>query len=304
MAFTLDAQGQVDSWNAGAERLTGHSRGQIIGQPFAALYSEADAAEQWPRRSLAVALREGRHTDQGPRRRRDGDLFWADQTLTPRVTTADDGSDAVSGFTCVLRDITERVGTTPGHGMSSALVEQALESVADAIVTIDERQRITLFNRAAEQLFGRARGDVLGKPFSLLTTAPIPARSEPARAEPERIAGMHAGGHTLPLEALRTDSDVNGRHLTTVVFRDLTTQLLAAAADARSRDLEARLTGIAQSVPGALFSFRRDAAGNLSFPYMSPGTLRVLGLAPEVVVADAQAGFGRVFADDLPALMA
>ena len=41
--------------------------------------------------------------------------------------------------------------------------EKTLEGVLDAVVTIDQEGIIELFNKAAEQLFGYQRNDVLGK---------------------------------------------------------------------------------------------------------------------------------------------
>src|SRR5262249_29581117 len=43
-----------------------------------------------------------------------------------------------------------------------------IDSARDAIVTVDERQRIILFNTAAEALFGWTQGEVIGRPLDVL----------------------------------------------------------------------------------------------------------------------------------------
>ncbi|MGH8801766.1 MAG: PAS domain-containing protein, partial [Casimicrobiaceae bacterium] len=52
-------------------------------------------------------------------------------------------------------------------------VSDVIETAMDSIVTIDERQRIVGFNRAAELCFGRTRAEVLGNALDVL----IPAHS-------------------------------------------------------------------------------------------------------------------------------
>ncbi|MDH5711981.1 MAG: diguanylate cyclase, partial [Gammaproteobacteria bacterium] len=46
-----------------------------------------------------------------------------------------------------------------------------LESIADAVITIDDRGRIMTFNFAAEQMFGYQRDEVIGKNVSILMTS-------------------------------------------------------------------------------------------------------------------------------------
>ncbi|MDH3342867.1 MAG: diguanylate cyclase, partial [Gammaproteobacteria bacterium] len=46
-----------------------------------------------------------------------------------------------------------------------------LESIADAVITIDDRGRIRMFNFSAEQMFGYKRDEVIGKNVSILMTS-------------------------------------------------------------------------------------------------------------------------------------
>ena len=52
--------------------------------------------------------------------------------------------------------------------VSEAVFRVLLEAAADAIVTVDADQRIVLFNRAAEEMFGWSAAEVLGQPLTLM----------------------------------------------------------------------------------------------------------------------------------------
>src|SRR6478735_2069586 len=71
------------------------------------------------------------------------------------------------------RDAHDRAPTAaPGQ----AEVRGILESAVDPIVSIDDTQRVVLFNAAAERAFGWPRAAVIGQPLDML----IPARHRTA----------------------------------------------------------------------------------------------------------------------------
>ena len=94
-------------------------------------------------------------------------------------------------YTVILHDISLRVqAQKESEGMRVALdATQArlgaiVDSAMDAIITVDEEQKIVLFNRAAEQLFRVRRDETLGARLDRL----IPARFRGAhRGHIERV---------------------------------------------------------------------------------------------------------------------
>ena len=101
--YMLDAHGNVTTWNAGAERLTGYAASEVIGRPFSLLYPEADVQSGAPRRTLSGAALHGQATDEGWRVRKDGSRFWARAT-----TTALSGAGGtLRGFARITRDLTD-----------------------------------------------------------------------------------------------------------------------------------------------------------------------------------------------------
>ena len=102
--FMLDLKGRVATWNAGAQRIKGYARGEIIGRHFSVFYTNEDRAAGLPAVGLEIARREGRWEHEGPRVRKNGEAFWAMVVID---AIRDDAGELI-GFAKVTRDITER----------------------------------------------------------------------------------------------------------------------------------------------------------------------------------------------------
>src|SRR5215831_7068493 len=105
--FMLDPQGRIVTWNIGAERILGFKEGEIVGQPFARIFTPEDVAQDQPELELRVAADKGRVEDERWHVRKDGSRFWASGVVTPLW----DEDGALRGFAKILRDITERKKT-------------------------------------------------------------------------------------------------------------------------------------------------------------------------------------------------
>src|ERR1700730_15843567 len=75
--FVLDPQGNIASWNPGAERLKGYKANEIIGKHFSIFYTPDDMVKAKPCHELRVAAEVGRFEDEGWRLRKNGTRFWA-----------------------------------------------------------------------------------------------------------------------------------------------------------------------------------------------------------------------------------
>jgi PAS domain S-box-containing protein len=105
--FSLDVNGDVATWNAGAARIKGYRAEEIIGQSFRRFYPPDALESGWPDHELRVAAAEGRFIDEGWRVRKDGSRFWAHVT----ITALRDDSGRLRGFAKLTRDLTERKRT-------------------------------------------------------------------------------------------------------------------------------------------------------------------------------------------------
>ncbi len=100
--FMLDTQGRIQTWNAGARRLKGYEADEVIGRHFSLFYLPED--QEKPARELRIALDTGRYEEEGWRLRKDGSRFWANIILT----AVRDGEGRLTGFSKVMRDLTDR----------------------------------------------------------------------------------------------------------------------------------------------------------------------------------------------------
>lgn len=166
-----------------------------------------------------------------------------------------------------------------GLRLAEAKASGIVSISADAIVSVDEDQRITLFNRGAETIFGYTMGEVIGAPLEIL----IPERFRAAHrrhveafsagvttsrrmgSRGAAICGLRKSGEEFPADASISRLDVGGKKVLTVVLRDVTDQvrlereqrLLAEVGSrlATTLDYEETLTSIAQLVVRALADF-------------------------------------------------
>ncbi|MBS1955789.1 MAG: PAS domain S-box protein [Cyanobacteria bacterium SZAS-4] len=100
----LDADGNVVSWNSGAEHIEGFTPQEIIGQNFSRFHLPEERESNKPAEELAIAAREGKYEVEGWRVRKDDSKFFASVLLT----SINDENGKLRGFANITRDITER----------------------------------------------------------------------------------------------------------------------------------------------------------------------------------------------------
>jgi PAS domain S-box-containing protein len=150
-------------------------------------------------------------------------LYWTDITTRKRAEEA-------------LRDSEQRL---------TGLVTTAM----DAIVSVDGNHRITLFNQAAEQMFGCPADQAMGQPLDRF----IPDRYRQAHqghvanfgrtgtttrrmGRFGTVYGLRATGEEFPLEASISHLDVGGSKVFTVILRDITQRVQSEKALRESED--------------------------------------------------------------------
>ncbi|HZT67760.1 MAG TPA: PAS domain S-box protein [Acidimicrobiales bacterium] len=161
--ITTDPDGRVLSWNAGAERCTGHRADEVGGRHVSLVYPEDEVRSGRPDQQLAVAVAEGHVASEGWRVRKDGRAFWASEVIT--ALRGPDGR--LRGFGVVLGDLTDRRRAEQLLQENEERLRLYVDSVTDyAMFILDPEGRVASWNPGAERLKGYRADEIIGRHFS------------------------------------------------------------------------------------------------------------------------------------------
>lgn len=206
--------------------------------------------------------------------RKDGSVAWVNLT----VGLVRDARGEPQYFSSVIEDISARRKAEQALRQSEARLAGIIESAMDAILTVDSDQRITVFNPAAERMFGYAAGEAVGQPLSRFVAE-----------------GFHTAcrrdGTEFPIEATISRVTIGERAFYTAIVRDITDRVQAEAERRAQHEKDRRIaetlqrsllmTAPANAFPGLEVESFYEAAlaeaavGGDFFDFFSPDTGRV-----------------------------
>jgi len=221
---SIDQHNNVTFFNAAAERLWGYRRDEVMGRNVKMLVPLAIQPDH--DRLVNANRTTGQNKIVGTSReveieRKDGSKVWGSLSLSKvhlgkQVT-----------YTAFVRDIS-------AEHESREVINQTLEQALDAVVTIDEHNHITFFNRAAEQFWGYTRQEVLGQNVKMLVPRGIQAGHD-GYVEANRSSGVDKiVGTSREVQVERKDGSkvwgslslskvqVGGRIIYTAFVKDIT----------------------------------------------------------------------------------
>src|SRR6185295_19242156 len=229
--IVIDAKGAIRIYNAACERLFGYRSGEVIGRNVKMLMPAPYHEEHDGYLSRFRATGEKRIIGIGREvvgQRQDGTTF-------PMYLSVGEGSLADQRiYVGIIHDLTERKKSDAALIEREARLSSILDTVPDAIVTINEVGAIESFSPAAIRLFGYAENEVVGKNVKMLM--PQPYRDEHDgylaryRETGEKriigvgriVVGQRRDGSTFPLELAIGEVWIGPRRLFTGFIRDIT----------------------------------------------------------------------------------
>jgi PAS domain S-box-containing protein len=225
--FVADLNGRYTDVNSAGCHMLGYSREEIVGKTIVDLMPPEDVERLGQIKEQLLAGEP--QIAEWTLRRKDG-------TYVPvEVSAKILRGGRWQGF---VRDITERKRLEEELRVLEARSSGIVSISADAIISVDESQRITMFNDGAEKIFGYSKAEAVGAPLDIL----IPERlravhrqhveefadgQEIARRMGERsggIWGLRKNGEEFPADAAISKLQVGGTTVLTVALRDVTEQ--------------------------------------------------------------------------------
>ncbi|MBY0439880.1 MAG: PAS domain S-box protein, partial [Burkholderiales bacterium] len=228
MAWLSDADGRHVYLNQAWEREVGRPRNLWLGRSAGELQQSGAAAPD-PHAGAAV-LHSGRPSDVvedfggadgAPRR-------WR---VVRFPVQAPDGGQLLGGMAI---EITREVRAQAALRDSEARMLAIIRSASDGIVSTDGEGRVSLFNPAAERMFGLGAASMLGQPLDRLLPAEARTRHPTLMAGfagsgvsqrqmgTGRVTAVHADGRRMELEASISQVKVDGDVILTAMLRDIT----------------------------------------------------------------------------------
>ena len=157
----LDPDGNIKTWNQGAERIKGYTSKEIIGKHISIVYTKEELERNEPETNLKMAKSLGRYESEAWRVRKDGSTFFADVIITSLY----DAENNFRGYAKITRDITERSEAEEKLKDSETQIQTIFKSAPDAVTVIDAAGDITKWNPRAEALFGWSAEEAIGQPL-------------------------------------------------------------------------------------------------------------------------------------------
>ena len=257
--YLMDADGQIVSWNAGAERIKGYAADEIIGRNYSCFFPAEDVAQDRPADVLRMTEASGRYEEQGMRVRKNGSQFLASVT----ITALRDPAGALRGFSEFSHDLSE-------SKEAGAKYRGLLEAAPDAMVVVNQAGEIVLLNLQAEKQFGYHRDELLGQLVTNIIPDGFAERllAYDLRSDEDALAqqigtgieltGLRRDGTEFPIEIMLSPLESAEGILVTAAIRNISAR---KAAETHLAQMEGRYRGLLEAAPDAMVVV--DQAGEI-----------------------------------------
>jgi len=151
--YTLDTEGRVTGWGAGAEKMLGYTAGEALGLHYSMFATLEDRQAARPQRELDEAAATGRCNTDSWRLRKDGMRVWSSGVLS----AVKDETGALVGFVRLARDRTEEKRFADAREQLAAKLEDRVaERTRQLEETVEELRRANREAHANAEIVSRS----------------------------------------------------------------------------------------------------------------------------------------------------
>lgn len=161
--FYKDAAGVYLGCNEAFARYLGRPRAEIVGRDVYGV-APAELAAVYQRADQELLRQGGTQVYESKVPFADGSRH---DVLFHKAVFAGEGGET-AGLLGVMLDITKRKEAEERLRNAHQMLEAVFRAAPAAILTLDPHNRVTLWNPAAEQIFGWSREEILGRPYPLV----------------------------------------------------------------------------------------------------------------------------------------
>jgi c-di-GMP-specific phosphodiesterase len=279
---TIDENNNITFYNDAASQLWGYSPSEVLGKNIKMLVPREHQANH----DSYVNTHRNTNVNKivGSSREveletKSGQRIWVQLALSQVIV------GGKKHYTAFVRDVTE-------EREAREIVEQTLEQALDAVVCINERNEVTLFNASAEKFWGYRREEVIGKNVKMLVPQAIQANHDnyvnanretgqdkivgtSREVRVERKDGKELWGR-LSLSKVR----LADRTLYTAFVRDVTEEV-------EQRELQRMLSLVANETDNAVIISNADGL----IEYVNNGFYRLTGWSLDEVMGKKPGSF-------------
>lgn len=161
---------------------------------------------------------------------KNGKTVWISRSGVPIL----DENGTLRGYRGADLDITERRKMMETLREAEEICRLVMQSATDALLLIDDREKILIWNKSAEGMFGYSADEIIGRPLSII----IPERFRSAhergmkdfmsldkswvKGRDNEITALRKDGSEFPVEISLASWKKGGKHFFTGIIRDIT----------------------------------------------------------------------------------
>ncbi len=254
----VDQDGQIVLVNAQTEKQFGYDRNELLGQRVTSIipkgFAERLIADGTSTAAEALAQQIGNGIELIGQRK-DRSPFPIEIMLSPL--------ESAEGIlvTAAIRNISVRRAADRHLAAMEARYRSLLEGAPDAMVVVNRRGKIVLFNVQAENQFGYSRDELLGQKVTEIIPVGFAERlmADGTRTAAEALAqqigtgieliGKRKDGSSFPIEIMLSRLESAEGILVTAAIRDISVR---RAAELLLAQMEAHYRGLLEAAPDAM----------------------------------------------------